>query len=219
MLFKVHHNKSFKELNKEVLAIPQLANLTDQQLVFVALVSDYESPLRTLPDKQRRTKAAELAGYALEKDGKRLSKFARSVVDGQNKGVEEGILAYKDIQYDEKAEALLVLDKQIQDAIDSGKEDKVAMCTIITERIGKDGKKTVEKKIDAKTLYAIRLQGNKLAAQLPELRAAKEQLKNDLRKDADVNLPTLMMPDDLTEGSDENQSTLDKFIEQRNAAQ
>ena len=93
------------------------------------------------------------------------------------------------------------------------------MCTIITERIGKDGKKTVEKKIDAKTLYAIRLQGNKLAAQLPELRAAKEQLKNDLRKDADVNLPTLMMPDDLAEGSDENQSTLDKFIEQRNAAQ
>ena len=220
MLFKLHHDKPFKDLNPDVMAVQGLATLTSQQLSFVALVADYESPLRTLPDKARRTKAAELAGYPLEKSGKRLSKHAREMVDGKVESVETGVLAYRDLQYDEKHEALLVLDKQIQETIDSGKEDKLALCTTETIKVDKNGNKTTEKKIDAKALYTIRLQANKLAAQLPELRAAKEQLRNDLQKDADIKIPTLVTAEDMAEGS-ENQSVLDKFMEQQinNAAQ
>lgn len=213
MLFKVHHDKDFKEINPSHEAIPNLERLTSKQLMFVALVADAESPLRTLPDKKRREEAAKLAGYPLEADNKRLDKNGRNLVDGKVPTVEIGITTYKDLQYDEQRAMLDAVDAQIQRAIHLIQSDHEELCMVKKVTTTKDGAVSEETKTDGVMLFKLAKESNDLAKSLPTLRESKTALLEKIKKDEDVNLPDLVTPDEI---SDETTlSTLDQVMSKK----
>ena len=104
MLFKVEFNKDVFELNPELKSIENFYHLTDRQMKYVILATDYKSPFRKLPIEGRKKEAALAAGYSLEKDGKRLDMNARDVIAGKNVKIEAAIRKYMEIQHDEDTE-------------------------------------------------------------------------------------------------------------------
>lgn len=210
MLFKVHHDKDFKEINPGHEAIPELERLTSKQLVFVALVADAESPLRTLPDKRRREEAARLAGYPMEEGNKRLDKNGRNLVDGKVPTVEAAIIAYKELQYDEQRAMLDSVDAQIQRALYLIQADHEELCMSEKTTTTKDGSTSKEKRIDGAMLFKMAKEATELAKQLPTLREAKQALLEKIKKDEDVNLPDLVTADEISE--DTALSALDQYM-------
>lgn len=163
MLYKIVADKDCFELNPELYAIPEFGKLTDKQFRVVALVADRRSPLRTLPERQRREKACLIAGYLM--DGTRLAKNARDVVARQVESIERAIIKYREYQFDEQ-----------QDSYDS---------TVSLIRTNRDfinqvnGKKEEEKK-DKQYGKDLEL-ANKFAKQLPELEEARIKLETLLQ--------------------------------------
>ncbi len=204
MLFKVHYAKDFHELNPEASAIEEFARLTSRQMMAVALIADYQSPFRTLPEKQRRYEAAKAAGYPLEKEGKRLDSNGRSVVDRRTPNVEVAIAKYREIQYNEQQAMLEALDAQIQEAMDIMKMDKNE---VLKKRYTKGETVTEE----YYTPIELAKTAMMLGKGLPELRKAKMDILALEQKDAEVVLDT-PTSDNVTEAlndSDIPLSTID----------
>lgn len=124
MLYRVRDGFDVFTDNPELLAIAEFRKLTDRQFRFVALVADRRSPLRTLPDREKRDKAARIAGYKLEVSGRRLEKDGRDVVLGKITSLEKGIEKYKEFQYDENQDTLDTIIAQIQEIKKYLKSDK-----------------------------------------------------------------------------------------------
>jgi hypothetical protein len=124
MLYKIVHDKEVFDLNPELLAIEGFARLTDRQFRYVALYADRLSPLKTLPDKERRERAAKIAGYKLEPDGKRLAKDGREVISGKVESIEKAIALYRELQFDENQDTLDTVNAQIQEIKNYLKSDK-----------------------------------------------------------------------------------------------
>lgn len=114
--FKLTDQNPFDD-NPEFKAIPELACLTERQLRYVMLVDWYQSPLRLLPPDERKMRAALLAGYKLEKDGKRLDVNGRNIVEGKVATVERARRVLSDIQYDYERELLIAIDNHINHII------------------------------------------------------------------------------------------------------
>lgn len=206
MLFKLNPDKSPFVLNDGLQLIKEFRVLSDRQFTVVALVADYQSPLRTLPDKERRTQAAKIVDWPFE--GKRLDKNGRDFVDGKVKSIEAAIRKYREIQYDEDKETLAGVDNQIHQIRKSLQEDKEKAATVT----GKDGKDYMDAELRDKLLE----KSAKLSSQLPDLYETKIRLL-DLLKLKDENniqtfVPEMVTADDLV--GDDSQSTLDVFMEQ-----
>src|SRR5882672_2031089 len=124
MYYKLVAGQDIFELNPGLRAVPSYCELTDMQMKYICLVCDpsNDNPVRTLQGKSRREKAAVLAGYKLEPDGKRLAKQGREIIDGRNRSIEAGISNFKALHYDEKTdtyEAVLNQIGQIRDFLKS----------------------------------------------------------------------------------------------------
>lgn len=211
MLFKVHYAKDFHELNPEASAIEEFAGLTSRQMMAVALIADYTSPFRTLPEKERRDKAARAAGYNLEKDGKRLDINGRNVVDRKVPTVEKAIEKYREIQYDQQKDMLEAVDAQIQEAIEMMKMDKRE---VLKKRLhGKDGQMTDE----FYSPYELTEKSMKLGKLLPELKKTKAEILETIQKDNEVVLGTTTMDDvqEVLNDSEQPLSTLDMMMAKR----
>lgn len=125
MLFKVIAGKDTFELNPQLKAIEEFARLTDRQMTYVILATDYKSPFRKLSVDERRFQAAVSAGYKLETGGKRLDTNGRSLIQGKVGTVVAAINKYNDLQKDDDYETLLsvtLLISQIRDL--NNKPDK-----------------------------------------------------------------------------------------------
>lgn len=118
MLFKVIKGKDVFEINPELKAVEEFAELTERQMTYVILAFDYKTPFRKLEWQKRKEQAALEAGYKLEKGGKRLDINGRNVVEGKNAGIEKARKRYNIIQRDEDYETLLGLSKLITDIRD-----------------------------------------------------------------------------------------------------
>jgi hypothetical protein len=128
MLFKVHATKDTFTLNEELKAIPEFERLTERQMTFVILSTDYTSPFRKLTQEDRKTQAAKIAGYKMEPDGKRLDTNGRNLINGKVGAVEAAIKVYRDLQKDEDYETLLSLNKLISQIREfNNKPDKTAL--------------------------------------------------------------------------------------------
>ena len=79
MLFKITRGSIFED-NPELNNIPEFASCTSNQLKYVMFTYDYKSPLRGMDLDPRKKKACELAGYKLEKGGRRPDKTARMMI-------------------------------------------------------------------------------------------------------------------------------------------
>ena len=173
MLYKLIDGQDIYELNPELLAIPEF-KLTDRQMKFVCLVSDRRSPLKSLPEKSRREKAALICGWKME--GNRLDKNARNLCDGKVESVERAIEKYREYQFDENQETLDTLVSQINEIKDFLKSDK-------SEHLLSNGKIVLDKNgdeikvIDPKTLKL----ASDLGEKLPGLVEAKQKLETLLQ--------------------------------------
>lgn len=118
MHYKLKSGEDPFELNPGLLAIAQYKALTARQMFFVCLVADtdWDNPLKTLPARQRREKAALIVGFPMEAGGKRLDKNGRQLVNGQIEDVEAAIKFYQSVQFDEDQANLEAVNKQIEEA-------------------------------------------------------------------------------------------------------
>ena len=201
MFYKLVAGKDIFELNPGLRAVPSFSELTDMQMKYICLVCDpsHDNPVRTLQGKSRREKAAVLAGYKLEPDGKRLAKQGREIVDGKNKYIEGGISNFKALHYDERTdtyEAVVNQIGQIRDFLKSNMNNEPAKMK----------------------------QALKLGVELPELIEAKQKLEELLNVNQSIKPEledytplTVEIESSVDEvSSNDNQlSTLDKYMQSK----
>jgi len=216
MLFKINQTDNVFDLNPGLHSIPEFAKLDDpdinartpevrdRRIKFVILFSDKKSPLRTLPEKQRREEAAKLAGYLME--GKRLDRNGRSVVGGEVEVIEAAIKKYREIQFDEDEDTLRTLYSQIQEIKDFLKTDK-KIPMVVKGKVVVDSKGKEVKITDPKTLKIAQELGEKL----PGLLESAKKLEATLNIEKPLQIPTYTVADLPTEG-EESLSTLDSFM-------
>jgi hypothetical protein len=225
MLFKVHSdlakttNKDlFFEMNPGALAIEEFGRCSTRQMFFVCLVADrdYDSPLRTLPERTRRERAVVIAGYPLE--GDRPDKNARNLINKNVENVEKAISKYRELQYDEDRAMLDAINTQIQetlDAISSDKQEAAKVTKVSSEK--KSGNTEKTEYIDAKLLGILRKDATKLSAELPALRTAKAKLLEALKLSSPLEDIIVYSSQDMvtTDETVHSGSTLDIFNEKR----
>ncbi len=124
--FKLSDNPIMED-NPEFSAIPEFARLTERQLRYVMLVDFHGSPLRLMKPEDRRYRAALMAGYKLEKDGKRLDVNGRNVIQGKDGSIEAARRVLTDIQYDNEWELMGALNTQIEGIIEFFKKPEKTM--------------------------------------------------------------------------------------------
>jgi hypothetical protein len=225
MLFSFHSDlanggKDFFVMNPGAQAIEEFNNCTSRQMFFVGLVADrdYDSPLRTLPEKTRRERAVIVSGYPME--GDRPDKNARNLINRKVEAVEKAIFKYREMQYDEDKAMLEAINMQIQETLDAMSLDKREAAKVVkikTEKKSGDTEKI--EFVDAKLLQALRLGATKLGAELPALRAAKKKLQETVNSASPIsNIITYSssdLPDEPLSNEGEIGSTLDRFNEER----
>lgn len=189
MLFKLKQGEDIKELNPGINAIPEFAVITSQQMTAVALIADYDSPLRKLTPRAKRERAALLAGYPMESDGKRLDKNGRNIVLGKVESIEKAIAAYEKLEPDEDKESIRGYDNMIQkinDLMNSEKPDDLD-------------------------------QAVKLSKQLPEIKEARKAIQEKINsRDYKPEIETFTSSDlDDVEEGDEELSTIDRVMQKQ----
>ena len=215
MLFKLEDEKDFFDLNPEAKLFEPFKRRSSQQMVFVALVADKESPLRTLPEDKRREKAAIAAGYTGMDEG-RPDKNFRDLVGGKVETVEAAIAHYKELQYDEDQAMLDSINQQIQDAIRMGAMNKEEACTVVKTKRYKDGTREEERFLDTKRLTAMAIDIAKYIERLPALRRKKKELLGQVkadRPDMPLNVTTHTAADIPEDIEELKMSTLDKLVQ------
>lgn len=180
MLYKLINGVDPFELNPGVLVIKEFKDLTPQQFTFVCLTadSDHDNPLRTLPERQRREKAAKVAGYSMELDQKRLNRNTRMMVAGKVESVEKAIIEYRANQFNEAKANLEAVDNQIAEArylMNLKKEDICRVKKTVKDK--KTGKETEKVYIDYELVFDLTGKASKLAADVARLVNVKKELK------------------------------------------
>lgn len=194
MYYKLIAGQDIFELNPGLRAVPGFTGLTDMQMKFICLMCDpsQDNPVRTLQGRQKREKAALLAGYRQEPGDTRLDRNARNVADGKVRSIEEGIDLFKSLHYDEKIdtyESMVFQINEIRDFLKSKKNNS-----------------------PVKMKQAIYL-----GAKLPELVEAKqkiEQLLNinpTLKPELGATFTAVDVTDDPEKEESKSMSLLDRF--------
>jgi len=111
-------DKPIFEDNPEFKAIPEFERLTERQMRYVMYVDWHGSPLRLMDKEERKLKAALLAGYKLEKDGKRGDANTRALIEGKVMNVEAARKVMAEIQYSIEHALKEALDTQISQIIE-----------------------------------------------------------------------------------------------------
>lgn len=196
MIYKLGTGKDPFEDNPELKLIPKFEVLTPREMLFVCLVCDPKTPLRTLFGRERRDRAAQLAGYPME--GTRLDKNGRNAATGKIARVEEAIEEFKAIHYDERQHSRDALKKQIVEIRDFLTEDKKVPLTykneITQDSEGKDVWVTDQK--------ALKLASD-LGKSLPDLLDALERMEATMKIEEPFQGNTFTV-DDLDTGEDED---------------
>lgn len=90
------------------------SRLDDRLMRFVMLVADYDSPLKQHPEKKRRELAIlSSGGKVQDHNHTALDMRSRQIVEGRDSDVEAAIKKYREIQYNEDREMLIVVNSQI----------------------------------------------------------------------------------------------------------
>ncbi len=195
----------------ELKVVSEYSKLTDRQMKLVCLVADIKSPIKTLPDKQRRERACYTLNFPTE--GNRLDKNGRNIVSGQVESIEKAIEVYKKNQYDSDRDTLDSLKQQIQEIKDYLKSDK-SQPLIFKGKVVVDNKGKEKTFTDPKNLKL----AAELGERLPGLVEAYKKVESILNvKEEKLQIPTFTSNDlPVVEEGDEPLSTLDQFMMNRN---
>ncbi len=203
MHYKLKSGEDPFELNPGLLAIEEFKNLTPTQMFFVCLIADQEwdNPLKTMPERQRRERAAMIVGYPMEPGGKRFDKNGRNMINGKVETVEKAIEVYRKNHFDEDEANLAAVDHQIQEARELMMLDK-----------------TKEAAGDAKLKYDLAEKAIKLGQGITKLIENRAEIKAMIQAKKPVKLEItthtaadLMDDNDEMEG-DEEMSTIDRVM-------
>jgi hypothetical protein len=216
--------KDFFEENPGARAMEKYNKCTSRQMLFVCLVADrdWDAPLRTLPERQRRERAVILSGYPME--GTRPDKNGRNLIAGKVESVEKAIEQYREDQYDEERVMLDAITAQIQETLDTMASNKEELAKRIKTKTDKDGNTEIETFIDAKQLSILKMEAVKLSEKLPALRAAKKALLEGMKIETSVQGEFMshtsqdLSPEDeaaLSDSSDDAKTHLDIINEKR----
>ena len=217
MLYKIRDGVSVFDDNPELFAIPEFSALynrtnlpvedRDRRMRFVMLVADRRSPLRTLPDRQRREKAALICGWTME--GTRLDRNAREIVYGKVEPIELAIAKYKELQFDEHQDTLDTVNAQIHEIKEYLKSNKKIPLTkkngeIVVDKKGKEVWTTDPRILKIAT---------ELGTKLPELVEAKQKLEALLQITSEnkVEISTYTSSDLVDAPESENLSLIDQY--------
>jgi hypothetical protein len=203
MQYKLVSGQKFFDLNPGAQAIEAYSKLTDQQMWFVCLTcdADYDNPIRTLPERERREKAAKIAGYKSE--GRRPDKNARNLILGKVESVEKASVVYRELQYDADRANMESLQRQIQEIRSLMALDKKAAS-----------------KGDVKLEFDLVDKASKIGQNLPKLIAAQKELEKILQDKVPVrvDIQTFTAADILPaegekqDAEEESLSTIDLFM-------
>jgi len=173
MIYKLITGQDPFELNPGLRAVDKYSKLTDRQMFFVCLVCDpsKDNPVKTLSGKERRERAAILAGYKFESDGKRLDKNGREIVAGNIASVEAAIEEFKKNHYNEREKNKEALRKQIAEIRDFLSSDK---------KIPVTNNKGIMLDKEGKEIWVVDQKALKLAAELGERLPNLEEALNKL---------------------------------------
>lgn len=155
------------------MAVKEFSILESRQMFFVCLCADpsRDNPVGTLSGRERREKAAAIAGYKFESDGKRLDKNGRMAVTGQIKSIEVAIEKFKELHYNERNRSIEALKKQIAEIRDFLEADKkiplIHKGKIVVNAAGEEVGVTDQKGLKLAV---------ELGQQLPELEDALDKL-------------------------------------------
>jgi hypothetical protein len=194
MYYRIVAGENIFDLNPGLRAVPLFKDMTDMQMKYVCFVCDpsHDNPVKTLQGKARKEQAAILAGYKLENTGKRLDKQGRDIIAGSNHTIENAIIEFKKLHYDDKTDLYEALVNQIGEIRDFMKE----------------------RKGDPKKLR----QALDLGVKLPSLVEAKQKIEQLLNVETTIqpilgskveSMPQIPVEEESTE---EGQSVLDKFM-------
>lgn len=215
MIYSIRQGQDIFDLNPGLHAVREFSILTSQQMTFVCLMCDpsHDNPVGTLAGRARREAAVRIAGYNLEKDGKRLDKNARMVVYGQIPSIEKAIAIFQELHYNERHKSIEATKQQIheiQEFLVSEKRNPVMA----------DGK--ILTNADGEELYTVDIQAMKLAfdaaGRLPELHTALEKLQ-EKNKTVDTSFQgetfsgADIMPDEEDEGEEDNISEIEQYVQ------
>lgn len=202
MLFKLINGKDFFELNPGARAIEEFNACTSRQMWFVALTADvdWDNPLRTLPEEERRYHAAMTAGYKME--GNRPDKNAREIIAGKSKTAEAAIRKYLEIQYDEENANLAAMNRQIQEVREILTFDKIKACT--------EGNVVDLERVTKLAQDAVKL-GTNLAALIEQRDALRARITS-----REPSVPELATFAGVSFESDPNTSLVDQLMSKKN---
>ncbi len=203
MQYKVHSSLAtdeddFFDMNPGARAIKEFNDCTSRQMFFVCLVADtaWDSPLRSLPEPERRKQATQVAGWGMEDD--RPDKNARNLIAGKVLSVEEAIKAYRKNQYDEDKAMWEATDAQIKEIITMMSRDKQEACKIVKTKYNDKTKETVTTEyVDQVMASKLALEATKLGVQLPVLKEARQKLAENVRVSVPIDDVLLHTGDDL----------------------
>ena len=121
MLYQITKSRPVNESAPGLLLIPEFEALFydgrvgDKWMRFVMLVADYDSPLKQHPERKRREMALLAVGFTTEETKHTtLDSKARAIRDGKNEKIEAALKKYKEIQFNEDKETLMVINTQIE---------------------------------------------------------------------------------------------------------
>ncbi len=224
MLYKINSEQDIFELNPGLRAIKEYNALTPRQMLFVCLVSDvdFDNPLRSLPEMERREKAAKVAGYPTDTDGKRLDKNGRNLVHGKVESVEAAIAEYRNLQFDEDKANLQAIENQIEEIrwmMNLKKEDAAKITKTKKNKETKEEETTTY--VDYDLAFNLAEKSAKLGASLAKLVETKKELKAKVQAKEPIKFEvSTYTAGDIAqqyqeEETDSSLSTIDQFMATR----
>lgn len=199
MLYKIRPNEDIFELNDGLRAVPQYAALTSRQMTYVCLVCDpsKDNPVRTLFGKHRRERAAEIAGWPKEEDGKRLDKNGRMAVMGKVPSIEAAIEEFKKNHFNSNQHSIDALKAQIAEIREFLSSDK-KIPLVDRGKVVMEGEGEMKKRIMITDQKALKL-AVELGEKLPTLEEALEKLESAAQDEPEFEALTYTTADLDTE--------------------
>lgn len=205
MIYIWKENENIFDKYPQLFTIEEFAKLSDRKMKVVCLVCDLDSPISTLPLKERIERALTIMQWPTE--GTRVDKNGRNIINGHDDQFEKACEAYKKNQWDEDQDTLNTINAQIQEIKDYLKSDKSVPHTY-KGKVVLDSKGKETRVVDPKTLKT----ASELGEKLPGLVEASKKLQEILKvRKAKLEISTFTANDIEDKSDNEPMSTLDRF--------
>jgi len=151
MVFKITRKDDFFDVNPSAALINEFTEVQSRNMKYIALVFDYDSPLRNLSIEERKIKALNMLEFPTKKDGD-WTKPGYDVMNLADARLIDAVHAYKKLMSDPDKSTLVAYKKQLEECQRfMSRRDKTAteMRVALGMRTEMDGLREAIKKLEA----------------------------------------------------------------------